>query len=149
MEWTFKREEQHFEQLAVDKYRLRIKNAEKAVSKNSGNDMLILTFEVSGSNQTLMHYIPFLPDRPEITNRMLTAFFDSFGLDGNFNLESWKGKVGGCQTKMEEYNGEERARISYFLSKKQQETLPPWQDGKKERPTLTPLSDDDANDLPF
>lgn len=148
-EWNFQRVEQTFEQLPVGKYRLRIKNAEKAVSRNSGNDMLILTFEVSGSNQTLMHYIPFLPDRPEVTNRMLTQFFDSFGIDGNFNLSTWIGKCGGCQTKMEEYNGEERARINFFLSKKQQEPLPPWQDGKKEKPTLTPLSDADSEDLPF
>ena len=127
MEWKFERVEQKFEALPVGKYRLRIKDAEKAVSKNSGNDMLIVTFEVSGSNQTLIHYIPFLADKPEVTNRMLTQFFDSFGIDGDFNLANWKGKCGGCQTKLEEYDGNERARISYFLSKKQQEELPAWQ----------------------
>lgn len=147
MEWKFERVEQKFEALPVGKYRLRIKDAEKAVSKNSGNDMLIVTFEVSGSNQTLMHYIPFLADKPEVTNRMLTAFFDSFGIDGDFNLANWKGKCGGCQTKMEEYNGEDRAKISYFLSKKQQEDLPAWQDGEKKMPAVTPVDDD--NDLPF
>ena len=143
MEWKFERVEQKFEQLQVGKYRLRIKDAEKAISKG-GNDMLIVTFEVSGSNQTLMHYIPFLADKPEVTNRMLTQFFDSFGIDGDFNLANWKGKCGGCQTKMEEYDGNERARISYFLSKKQQEELPAWQDGKKERPAPTPIGDDDV-----
>lgn len=148
-EWKFERVEQTFEQLAVGKYRLRIKNAEKAISRNSGNDMLILTFEVSGSNQTLMHYIPFLPDCPEITNRMLTAFFDSFALDGNFNLESWIGKCGGCQTKMEEYNGEERARINYFLTKKQQDALPPWQNGKQSKSKLSTFDDLDDSDIPF
>ena len=147
MEWKFERVEQKFEQLPVGKYRLRIKEAEKAISKNSGNDMLIVTFEVSGSNQTLMHYITFLADKPEVTNRMLTAFFDSFGIDDDFNLANWKGKVGGCQTKMEEYQGEERAKISYFLSKKQQEDLPAWKDGaEKKRPELTPAKDDE---LPF
>jgi len=146
MEWKFERVEQKFEQLAVGKYRLRIKEAEKAISKNSGNDMLILTFEVSGSNQTLMHYIPFLADKPEVTNRMLTQLFDSFGIDGDFNLANWKGKCGGCQTKMEEYNGEDRARISYFLTKKQQEGLPAWQDGAKKKTELSPVQDDD---LPF
>ena len=147
MEWKFERVEQKFEALPVGKYRLRIKDAEKAVSKNSGNDMLIITFEVSGSNQTLIHYIPFLADKPEVTNRMLTQFFDSFGIDGDFNLANWKGKCGGCQTKMEEYDGNERARISYFLSKKQQEELPAWQDGEKKKPALTPVQDDDQ--MPF
>lgn len=145
MEWKFERVEQKFEQIPVGKYRLRIKEAEKAIS-NSGNDMLIVTFEVSGSNQTLRHYIPFLVDKPEITNRKLTELFDSFGIDGDFNLANWKGKVGGCQTKMEEYNGEDRAKISYFLSKKQQEALPPWKDGEqKKTPELTPTDED----LPF
>ena len=127
MEWKFERVENKFEELAVGRYRLRIKDAEKAISNASGNDMLVLTFEVSGSKQTLRHYIPFLADKPEVTNRMLTQFFDSFGIDGDFNLAGWLGKVGGCQTKMETYNGEDRARINYFLSKRQQEELPPWQ----------------------
>ena len=147
MEWKFERVEQKFEQLQVGKYRLRIKDAEKAISKNSGNDMLIVNFEVSGSKQMLSYYIPFLADKPEVTNRILTQFFDSFGIDGDFNLESWKGKCGGCQTKMEEYNGEEKARISYFLSKKQQESLPPWQGVEKAKIAVEPVDDD--GDLPF
>ncbi len=146
MEWKFERVEQKFEQLPVGKYRLRIKNAEKAISKNSGNDMLIINFEVSGSNQTLTHYIPFLADKPEITNRMLTSFFDSFDIDGDFNLANWIGKVGGCQTKMEDYNGEDRARISYFLSKKQQDELPAWKDGQNKIKELDVVVDEE---LPF
>ena len=144
-DWAYERVEQEFKPLQVGKYRLRIKNAEKAVSNNSGNDMLIITFEVSGSNQTLIHYIPFLSDRPEITNRMLTAFFDSFGIDGNFNLSSWIGKCGGCQTKMETYNGEDRAKIAYFLNKKQQESLPAWD--YVDQTGFTEIADDDS--LPF
>ena len=144
-DWAYERIEQEFKPLQVGKYRLRIKNAEKAVSNNSGNDMLIITFEVSGSNQTLIHYIPFLSDRPQITNRMLTAFFDSFGIDGNFNLSSWIGKCGGCQTKMETYNGEDRAKIAYFLNKKQQESLPAWD--YVDQTGFTEIADDDS--LPF
>lgn len=149
MEWKFERVEQKFEVLPVGKYRLRIKDAEKAVSTKSGNDMLIINFEVSGSNQTLRHYIPFLADRPEITNRMLTQFFDSFGIDGDFNLAKWVGKAGGCQTKIEEYNGEEKPRIAYFLNKKQQESLPAWEEGAKKPVKLTPMDDADTGDLPF
>ena len=144
-DWAYERVEQEFKPLQVGKYRLRIKNAEKAVSNNSGNDMLIITFEVSGSNQTLIHYIPFLSDRPQITNRMLTSFFDSFGIDGNFNLSSWIGKCGGCQTKMETYNGEDRAKIAYFLNKKQQESLPAWD--YVDQTGFTEIADDDS--LPF
>lgn len=148
MEWKFERVEREFEVLPVGKYRIRIKDAEKAISKNSGNDMLIVTFEVSGSNQTLRHYIPFLADKPEVTNRMLTAFFDSFGIDGDFNLHNWIGKVGGCQTKIDEFDGKESAKISYFLSKKQQESLPAWQYGERPKAKLVPV-DDGVEDLPF
>ena len=151
-EWKFERVEQHFEELPVGRYRLRIKTAEKAISNTSGNDMLVLTFEVSGSKQTLRHYIPFLADKPEVTNRMLTALFDSFGIaDGDFNLAGWIGKVGGCQTKMEEYNGEDRAKINYFLSKKQQEELPDWQGDEypSELPTGGWVEMKDDEELPF
>ena len=131
MGWKFKREEQQFKQLDEGKYRIRIKSAEKAVSKSSGNDMLALQFEVSGSNAILYHYIVFLDDRPEITNRMLTAFFDSFAdiEEGDFNMQNWVGKVGACMVKHDE---DDRARISYFIKADKQDELPPWQsaDGK-------------------
>ena len=76
MAWSYKREERSgFTPIAEGDYRIRIRSADKAVSK-SGRDMLALQFDVSGSNQILYHYIVFLDDRPEITNRMLTQFFD-------------------------------------------------------------------------
>ena len=149
MEWKFERIENKFEELPVGRYRLRIKDAEKAISNTSGNDMLVINFEVSGSKQTLRHYIPFLADKPEITNRMLTQLFDSFGIDGDFNLSTWIGKCGGCQTKMETYNGEDRARISYFLSKKQQEELPAWQDTGNGGATPKFEEVGDMDDIPF
>ena len=142
MAWEFKREEsRQFEELPEGKYRVMIESAEMAISKN-GNDMLVLKFAVSGSNSRLWNYITFLEDRPEITNRMLTQFFDSFGIDdGDFNLRNYVGKVGGANVKHDE---DGRARISYFLSKKQQEQLPPWQG---EAPKFTPVDDDE--ELPF
>lgn len=125
MSWEFKREEQTFKPLPEGKYRIRVKSAEKAVSK-SGNDMLALQFEVSGSNIILYHYITFLNDRPEITNRMLTAIFDSFKdiPEGDFRLANWVGKAGACMVKHDE---DGRARISYFINADKQDELPPWQ----------------------
>ena len=123
--WKFERVEQKFDDIPVGQYRLRIKEVEKQVSQ-AGRDMLKLTFDVSGQARKLYHYIVFLDDRPEITNRNLTQLFDSFGIeDSNFNLNSWVGKVGGCTVKHDE---DERAKVQYFLNKKQQEKLPPWQD---------------------
>lgn len=125
MSWEYKREEQQFKALPEGKYRIRVKSVEKQVSKNSGNDMLAFQFEVSGSKSILYHYISFLKDRPEITNRMLTAFFDSFaGIpDGDFNLNNWVGKVGACMVK---HDDEDRAKISYFIKSGKYDDLPAW-----------------------
>ena len=152
MAWEYKREEQHFEPLPEGKYRVRIKSAEKAVSK-SGKDMLVVQLEVSGSTKVLYHYIVFMPDRAEMTNRMLTQFFDSFKdiPEGDFNMNNWIGKVGAVMIKHEEYNGSTRERISYFISADKQDDLPPWKntdgsiagaDGWLELPTGSDASDD-------
>ena len=54
MAWNYKREEsdRKFEPIPEGDYRIRIRSADKAVSK-SGRDMLALQFDVSGSNQIL------------------------------------------------------------------------------------------------
>lgn len=129
MAWSYQREEQSFPVVPEGQHRIRIKAADKAVSKK-GNDMLTLQFTVSGSGLSLFHYITFLDDRPEITNRMLTAFFDAFPAieDGDFNTNHWIGKVGACVVKHEDYNGSPSAKISYFLKPEKAENLPPWKE---------------------
>lgn len=124
--WEYKREEREFPQIPEGRYRIRVRSAEKAISKN-GRNMLALQFDVSGTKQILYHYIVFMDDRPEITNRMLTQFFDSFKdiPDGDFNMANWIGKVGACQVKHDE-NG--RARLHYFLRANQQDSLPNWRE---------------------
>lgn len=151
MGWGFKREEQTFKPLPEGKYRIRIKSAEKAISKSSGNDMLALQFEVSGDTHILYHYITFLNDRPEITNRMLTALFDSFKdiPEGDFKLKNWIGKVGACVVKHDE---DGRARISYFIKADKQGNLPPWQEPEGFAPStdsdgFTQVDDDDIPDF--
>ena len=145
MAWEFKREENTFEPIPEGKHRIRVKAVEKAQSKN-GNDMLSLQFEVNGYNSTLYHYIVFLKDRPEITNRMLTQFFDSFKdiPEGDFNINNWVGKAGACVVKHEEYNGNSNARISYFIAADKQGDLAPW-----EGEQFVNVSAQDMEDLPF
>ena len=136
MAWDYHREEQQFQQIPEGRYRIRVKSAEKAVSKK-GNDMLALQFEVSGKTQILYHYISFLDDRPEITNRMLTAFFDSFPAieEGDFNMDHWIGKAGACMVKHDE---DGRARISYFIKADKQDDLPAWHDAGNDPVPLGP-----------
>lgn len=150
MSWDFKREETKFEILPEGQYRVRIKSADKAVSK-VGNDMLTLQFEVSGSTTILYHYITFLNDRPEITNRMLTSFFDSFKdiKEGDFNMQNWIGKVGAVKVKHEEYNGDTTAKISYFIHKDKQEDLPAWVEPNNEKKEGYVDVTDEVGDVPF
>lgn len=124
MAWNYQRTEStQFAEIPEGRYRALIDSAEKAVSR-SGNDMLVIKMKVSGQTSSIWYYISFLEDRPEITNRMLTQLFDSFGIEeGNFNLMSYVGKAGGICVKHDDTG---RARISYLLSKKQQEELPPY-----------------------
>lgn len=146
--WDYKREEQTFEPIPEGEHRIRIKSADKAVSK-SGNDMIALQFEVSGYNSLLYHYIVFMEDKPEITNRMLTQFFDSFKdiKDGDFDMRNWIGKVGACVVKHDEYNGSKSAKVRYFLKADKQDVLPSWQE-PGDRSANTPM-DMDFEDLPF
>lgn len=152
MAWQYKREESQFEAIPEGKYRALIDSAEKKVSK-SGNDMLVIRLKVSGQTSSIWYYIPFLEDRPEITNRMLTQLFDSFEIEeGNFNLASYVGKAGGICVKHDDTG---RAKISYLLSKKQQEELPPYV-GDPVRPApkvdangFMEIPDVSDDDLPF
>ena len=130
MAWNYQREETSFAPLPEGKYRIRIKAIEKATS-NNGNEMLVFQFEVSGSSKVIYHYITFLPNNPSVTNGQLTQFFDSFKdiKDGDFNILNWIGKVGAAKIKHEEYKGETRERISYFIKADKQDSLPPWSEG--------------------
>lgn len=152
MAWEYKRESTSFKPIPEGNYRVRIKEASKALSKK-GNDMLTLQLEVSGSKQILYHYITFMDDRPEITNRMLTQFFDSFKdvTEGDFNMQNWIGKVGACKVKHEEYNGNMQAKVHYFISADRQKDLPPWKepDGVDvDENGYVKVGGDDLDDLP-
>lgn len=127
MSWQFKREEQQFDIIPEGRHRIRIKSADTAMSKN-GNDMIVFQFEVSGYRGIIYHYITFMNDKPEITNRLLTQFFDSFKdiPEGDFDMANWVGKAGACTIKHEEYNGDERAKIGYFIPADKAKNLPPW-----------------------
>lgn len=150
MAWNYQREEQHFEPLPEGRYRIRIKAVQRAQS-SKGNDMLVLQFDVSGSAKTLYYYIVFMPDKPEITNGKLTQFFDSFKdiKDGDFNILNWVGKVGACMVKHEDYQGEPRERISYFIKADKQDSLPPWQEPSDTGTGGTGFAPASGYDVPF
>lgn len=123
MAWNFQRTEQQFATIPVGDHRVVIDSAEKAQSK-AGNDMLVIRLRVSGYDSMLWHYIVFMDEHPEITNRNLTQLFDSFGIaDGDFNLAGWVGKAGAAHTKIDDQG---YAKVAWFIHKDKQDRLPPW-----------------------
>lgn len=151
MAWQYQREEStpQFEQIPEGKHRIRIKSVEAAQSK-AGNDMLVFQFEVSGYNSVLYHYITFLNDKPEITNRMLTNFFDSFKdiPEGNFKFSTWTGKVGACVVAKDK-NDPNRTRLSYFIAADKQKELPAWKEPNSDAPAGFEEVSESDSDLPF
>lgn len=131
IQWNFNADdyqEKSFAPIPIGDHRVRIRDAEETTSK-SGNDMIKLTLDVSGHSSTLWDYIVFLPDNPQMVNRKLGQIFSSFGIQpGDLNLEHWKGMVGAARVKHERYNGEDQAKINYYLSKDKQTQLPAWKD---------------------
>lgn len=141
--------ETNFPIIPIGDVRVRIASVEEKKSQN-GNDMLVLTLDVSGHSGSLWYYLVFMPQNPQITNQRLGQIFDSFGIaPGNMNFTSWVGKVGGARIKHEQYNGETSAKINYFLSRSKVDNLPAWTDtpGKASVTGGTPTVND--GDLPF
>lgn len=151
--WNFNADdyqETSFAPIPVGDHRVRIKDAEETKSRN-GNDMIKLTLEVSGHSGSLWDYIVFMPDNQQMTNRKLGGIFASFGIaPGDLNLDNWKGTVGACRVKHEQFNGETSAKVAYYLGKDKQDQLPPWQGGPAgvtgSGATFVELKDED---LPF
>lgn len=129
--WNFSSEdyeEKTFQIIPAGDYRVRIASAEEQTSK-SGNQMIKLVLDVSGHNATIWHWIVFMPDNTKLTNQKLGELWNSFGIpQGNFDLNSWKGKVGAAKVKHEDYQGEPTAKIAYFINKEKQDKLPPWKE---------------------
>ena len=147
--WNFNAsdyEEQSFKPIPIGDHRVRIASAEEQTS-NSGRQMIKLVLEVSGYNSTIWHFIVFMSDNQKLTNQKLGELWNSFGIpQGNFNLNSWVGKVGAAKVKHEEYNGELNAKIAYFISKNKQDKLPAWREANSSNVLV---SVEEPDDLPF
>lgn len=134
IDWEFNPEDYNpngnFQLIPPGKYRVRIEDAEEKISKSSGNDMIKLTLKVSGYKSKVWYYLIFDPKNREFTNQRLGELWNSFNIPaGNFNLQFWKGKVGGANIKHRPDNNDNmQASVSYFLKREEVEKLPAWQE---------------------
>ena len=70
-----------------------------------------------------------MPENTQVTNQKLGQIYRSFGITpADMDAKNWTGKVGACKVVHEEYQGEKKARIHYFINKDDQEDLPPWKE---------------------
>ena len=148
-DWNYEETKSDFEpeQIPNGDYRLVIRGAEKAMSKDiiKPKKMIKLKLGVSGYAKSLYHYIVFLPDNREVTNRNLTNFFRSFGIQGgNFNLDSYVGKEGAGRVETDS-NGYEK--VKYFLEGTMKDRLPAFAPPAKKAKVEKPKQEED--DIPF
>ena len=129
IQWNFDNSqytEVSFKPIPVGEHRVRIAQAEEGVSQ-AGNQMIKLMLEVSGHNGKIFHNVVFMQDNQQLTNQKLGELFNSFDIQpGNFNLNTWVGKVGAAKVKQDIYNGEPQAKVAYFINKDRQNSLPAW-----------------------
>ena len=148
-DWNYEETKNDFEseQIPNGDYRMIIRGAEKAMSKDTVNPkkMIKLKLGVSGYAKNIYHYIVFLPNNREITNRNLTNFFRSFGIEGgNFNLDSYLGKEGAGRLEIDS-NGYEK--VKYFLEGTMKDRLPAFAPPAKKAKVEKPKQEED--DIPF
>ena len=148
-DWNYEETKNDFESEVIPNgdYRMIIRGAEKAMSKDTVNPkkMIKLKLGVSGYAKNIYHYIVFLPNNREITNRNLTNFFRSFGIEGgNFNLDSYLGKEGAGRIEIDS-NGYEK--VKYFLEGTMKDRLPAFAPPAKKAKVEKPKKEED--DIPF
>lgn len=148
-DWNYEETKSDFESEVIPNgdYRMIIRGAEKAMSKDTVNPkkMIKLKLGVSGYAKNIYHYIVFLPNNREITNRNLTNFFRSFGIEGgNFNLDSYLGKEGAGRIEIDS-NGYEK--VKYFLEGNMKDRLPAFAPPAKKAKVEKPKQEED--DIPF
>jgi len=137
-------------------YRVKIKEVSAGKNKNL-NDMLTVILELSGTSQTVRHWLT-LPKDTETQEMkdmrwgIINNFLNSFdGLDFSVSQNLWVGKVAGAkighQTGEHKGRPTENAVVKRWLPIDEQRNLPAWGGGAAAEPTLQ--DDLDGDFVPF
>lgn len=124
-----------------------IVDAQEAVSKASGNPMIVVTVKPSGSNAKIKEY--FVKGSPSF-NRKLTDFFNAFPQikKGDFELFTWVGSLGAANFGTDE-NG--YLKVKWWVSPDKAANLPEFVGDKPIKQDLASITDENDADgeLPF
>lgn len=134
MSWTNNYKHTQPKQAEAGDHRVEIVEAKFDYSK-SGKNMIVVTVKPNGSSAKITTYIV----EGEFFDGKMSDLFDSFGITpGDFDLQGWIGAVGAAKLKPDDRD-DRYLKVSYFLSKKKQESLPPWEGAMPERMTVNSL----------
>lgn len=145
--------ESNFEIIPVGDYRARIADvAEKSFS--TGKQGYEITLDINGYNSKMWFYLVLDPSNVAQTNQRIGDFFNSFGITNPAlgTGKQWVGAVGAVRVKHEAYNGENRAKVAYCISRNRQDKLPAWKNtAGASAPQPTPATEniEIPADLPF
>lgn len=124
-------EERDFAPIPEGNHRVRVLSCEEKLS-STHKQMIEFTLEVSGYAGRVWDYL-VLDNTDETarkrTNNKISQIGQSFGVQPQLvatNSNILIGKVGGVRIKHDSYNGESRARVSYYLSADKVAALPAW-----------------------
>lgn len=96
--------------------RVKITHAAFEQSK-AGNNMVHITLDADG--EKINHYITNMPDKKELTTKLLNQFFDAFDIKRkNFEFDQWIGKEADAVLVDSEWNGRTYKKVKYFIIKK-------------------------------
>ena len=135
-----------FETIPIGRHRVRVEEYEETHSRQTGKSMVKIKLQVSGYSSRLFIYIV----DNEYANQNIGTILESTDTMDDVKAEGFKwsmliGRIGGVQVKHEQYDGEARAKVAYWLSRDKVETLPPWSE-QKQQPSESELDD---SDVPF
>ena len=145
--WSdYQREERETNSNITGKLRCVVTSVEEAVSKTSGNPMIVVSVRPSGCRFTVKNYIV----KNEHFNRNMTDFFDAFPSigDGNFDFLTWVGAMGAAN-----FGEDEKGymKIKWWITADKAVNLPPFEGDVPEQQTVSTLTEleGDDGDLPF
>lgn len=143
-------EESNFEIIPAGDHRARINEVTEKTFK-SGNTGFEITLDISGYGSKLWLYLVIDSSDTKKTNQRFGDFFNSFGIT-DYNLakcQAWRGKLGAVRVKHEEYNGEQRAKAAFCISRAKQDKLPAWKENGNGSITSAAAIDENEFELPF